>query len=110
MTPAEQQRILRLKTQASPLDIVEAESGLTAWEGKIQNTDRLLLNKLNYSTEGAGDEVLLRKSPLLKTKKLPPVRGGAAVISVNTEDNNTEKHDKSEDLAHRLRISGTFEI
>ena len=110
LTPAEQQKILRLKTQASPLDIVEAESSLTAWEDKIQNTDRLLSKRLNHGVTGASDQDLHKIPPALKTKKLPPVRGGVTVISIGTEDDNTERHDKSEDVAHRLRISGTLKV
>ena len=81
---------------------------MTAWEDKIQNTDRLLSKRLNRGITSACDQDLHRIPPALKTKKLPPVRGGVTVISIGTEDDNTEKHDKSEDAAHRLRISGTL--
>lgn len=54
----EKQKALRLKTQASPLEIIEAESGLNAWQQSIQTTDKYL-NKNNIS------------------KTIPPVRGSA---------------------------------
>ena len=112
MTPAEQQKILRLKSQASPQEIVEAESGLTAWEDKIQNTDKLLSNKLSHSEQDKCGQDLRRTSPTQKSKRLPPVRCGTAVISSVTHSANiqniTGKDDKSEDVAYRLRISGTF--
>jgi hypothetical protein len=108
LTPAEQQKILRLKSVASPMEIVEAESGLNAWENSIQSTDKNLSRKLNnYSIEDSGSKDLHRL-PLNKAKNIPPVRGVPTETStyLGMKKNSTECIEESEDVSYRMRISG----
>ena len=114
LTPAEQQKILRLKAQASPLEIIEAESGLNAWENSIQSTDKKLSNKLQYVVEDSGKD--LHRIPIVKAKNIPPVRGvpvdsgstlpGVKNVLGTVLKSSGERSDDSADLSYRLRISG----
>jgi hypothetical protein len=71
LSPAEQQKILRLRSQASPIEIIEAEAGLTAWKKSIESTDKSLLKK---ESKIDSDKYLHNISPVDKNKRLPPPR------------------------------------
>ena len=136
LSPAERQKILRLKSQASPLEISEAESDLSSWQNIILNTDKSLSKKQNdgnnennenngngkNSKNGNGTSALDSKNKNLfddaptststtKAKKLPPVRGGAENVPTSTHVNkNIDKISESselQDVTYRLRVSGT---
>ena len=137
LSPAERQKILRLKSQASPLEISEAESDLSSWQNIIINTDKSLSKKQNdnngnnENNENNGNgkngknstSALNSKNKNLfddaptsttttKAKKLPPVRGGAENVPTSTHvDKNVEKISESselQDVTYRLRVSGTY--
>ena len=88
----ERQTIMRMKVQASPAEVMEAESGLNAWQNKISSTV-----KANET-----------KSTTVKNKKgLPPVRGG---LMPTTTDNETTSSNGTLSAAEQhesnLRLAG----
>ena len=89
----ERQTIMRMKVQASPAEVMEAESGLNAWQSKISSTAK--------ASE--------TKSTISKNKKgLPPVRGG---LIATTTDNETMRTNGTLSAAEQhesnIRLAGT---
>ena len=89
----ERQTIMRMKVQASPAEVMEAESGLNACQSKISSTAK--------ASE--------TKSTISKNKKgLPPVRGG---LIATTTDNETMRTNGTLSAAEQhesnIRLAGT---
>lgn len=110
MTPAEQQQILRLKKEVTPMERVEAESGLTAWENSIQRADKSLSKKQSNLTKESISKSLHSLPSVPKSKNIPPVRGSAADQTRMKVDKAGQKPNQSslddEDLANNVRLSG----
>jgi hypothetical protein len=112
MTPAEQQQILRLKKEVTPMERVEAESGLTAWENAIQRADKSLSKKQSKLTKESTSKSLHSLPSVSKSKNIPPVRGsGSAADQTKMKvDKAGHKPNQSslddEDVANNIRLSG----
>ena len=111
MTPAEQQKILRLRKEISPMDRVEAELGLTAWENSIQSADKSLTRKKN-SCDVESQKLHVPPTEL-RSKMLPPVRGAAAPVSAPVKTGALAAKDavktrisNDDDKECNLRLSG----
>lgn len=111
MTPAEQQQILRLKKEVTPMERVEAESGLTAWENSIQRADKSLSKKQSNLSKESSSKSLHSLPSVSKAKNIPPVRGsGLAADQTRTKvDKAGQKQNQNdEDVANNIRLSGGF--
>jgi hypothetical protein len=112
MTPAEQQQILRLKKEVTPMERVEAESGLTAWENSIQRADKSLSKKQSNLKKDMISKSLHSLPSVSKSKNIPPVRGsGSAADQTRMKvDKAGQKPKQSslddEDVANNIRLSG----
>lgn len=114
MTPAEQQQILRLKKEVTPMERVEAESGLTAWENSIQRADKSLSKKQSNLSKESNSKSLHSLPSVSKSKNIPPVRGSGLaadqtrmkVDKAGQKQNHSSLND--EDVANNIRLSGGF--
>jgi hypothetical protein len=112
MTPAEQQQILRLKKEVTPMERVEAESGLTAWENSIQRADKSLSKKQSKLTNDSTSKNLHSLPSVSKSKNIPPVRGtgsGSAADQKKVDKAGQKPNQSSlndEDVANNIRLSG----
>jgi hypothetical protein len=112
MTPAEQQKILRLKKEVTPMERVEAESGLTAWENSIQRADKSLSKKQCKLTNDSTSKSLHSLPSVSKSKNIPPVRGtgsGSAADQKKVDKAGQKRNQSSlddEDVANNIRLSG----
>lgn len=110
MTPAEQQQILRLKKEVTPMERVEAESGLTAWENSIQKADKILSKKQSKLSKKNNNKSIHSLPSVTKQKTIPPVRGSAAdptriqIDKVGQNLNQSSVDD--EDVSNNIRLSG----
>ena len=113
MTPAEQRKILRLKKEISPLERIEAESGLSAWETSISSADKSLSKKQGQTQDDVESRSLHRPPVIISTKKLPPVRGSSTPVTTSVKEvsnTNTENSVECNGALTRMRLSGAIAI
>lgn len=72
----EQEKLLRMKTQASPVEIRNAENDIFKWQNEITSLDKNMKSKLISNTRISNDR-----------NKIPPVRGRGE-IQVSFEDSS----------------------
>lgn len=110
MTPAEQLKTLRLKKEITPMERIEAESGLSAWESSILSADKSLSRKQGQTLDHVGsiDLHTLPTTTTTSTKSLPPVRGASTPLEVS--GTKTENSSECEGVINRKRLSGKFVI
>lgn len=113
MTPAEQLKILRLKKEITPMERIEAESGLSAWESSIFNADKSLTKKQGQTRDDIKSMNLHSLPATTSVKKLPPVRGASTPVSTSSKEVNntqTENSAECEGVVNRMRLAGKLII
>ena len=107
MTPAEQLKTLRLKKEITPMERIEAESGLSAWESSILSADKSLSRKQGQTLDHVGSIDLHTLPMTTSTKNLPPVRGASTPLEVS--GTKTENSSECEGVINRKRLSGKID-
>ena len=113
MTPAEQLKILRLKKEITPMERIEAESGLSAWESSILNADKSLTKKQGQTQDDIKSMNLHSLPVTTSVKNLPPVRGASTPVSTSSKEVNNTKTENSaecEGVVNRMRLAGELVI
>jgi hypothetical protein len=113
MTPAEQLKILRLKKEITPMERIEAESGLSAWESSILNADKSLTKKLGQTQDDIKSMNLHSLPVTTSVKNLPPVRGASTPVPTSSKEVNntqTENSAECEGVVIRMRLAGQLVI
>ena len=113
MSPAEQLKILRLKKEITPMERIEAESGLSAWESSILNADKSLTKKQGQTLDDMKSMNLHSLPTATSLKNLPPVRGASTPVSTSSKAVNntqTESSAECEGVVNRMRLAGELVI
>jgi tetratricopeptide (TPR) repeat protein len=105
VSPAEKNRILRLRKTTTPEEIDQAEKDLSDWQNVITNTDKKLRdeNVVLPLEEDNGD---IFTSKINKGTNLPPVRGSAPGAKVVKNTITTTPSIESDNKEKEERLSG----